>query len=57
MKLGRGQLNKYFAVGGYGSDSADRVELTKKAIERAGALLGEPLDAADVSWWAIRRGM
>jgi len=48
VKLGRAQLNKYFAFGGYGSDSADRVELTKKAIERGGQLLGEPLDAADV---------
>jgi len=48
VKLGRAQLNKYFAFGGYGSDSADRVELTKKAIERGGCLVGEPLDAADV---------
>jgi phosphoglycolate phosphatase len=48
VKLGRAQLNKYFAFGGYGSDSADRVELTKKAIERGGCLLGEPLDPADV---------
>ena len=48
VKLGRAQLNKYFAFGGYGSDSADRVELTKKAIERGGLLVGEPLDAADV---------
>jgi phosphoglycolate phosphatase len=48
VKLGRAQLNKYFAFGGYGSDSADRVELTKKAIERGGKLVGEPLDAADV---------
>ena len=48
VKLGRAQLNKYFAFGGYGSDSPDRVELTKKAIERGGCLTGEPLDAADV---------
>ena len=48
VKLGRAQLNKYFAFGGYGSDSADRVELTKKAIERGGCLVGEPLDPADV---------
>jgi phosphoglycolate phosphatase len=48
VKLGRAQLNKYFAFGGYGSDSPDRVELTKKAIERGGGLLGEPLDPADV---------
>jgi phosphoglycolate phosphatase len=48
VKLGRAQLNKYFSVGGYGSDSSDRVELTKKAIERAGVLKGEPVDPADV---------
>jgi phosphoglycolate phosphatase-like HAD superfamily hydrolase len=48
VKLGRAQLNKYFAFGGYGSDSADRVELTKKAIERGGLMVGEPLDPADV---------
>jgi phosphoglycolate phosphatase-like HAD superfamily hydrolase len=47
-KLGRGQLNRYFAFGGYGSDSGDRIELTKKAIERGGNLVGEPLDPADV---------
>lgn len=48
VKLGRAQLNKYFAFGGYGSDSADRIELTRKAIERGGCLVGEPLDPADV---------
>jgi phosphoglycolate phosphatase len=48
VKLGRAKLNKYFAFGGYGSDSADRIELTRKAIERGGQLVGEPLDAADV---------
>ena len=48
VKLGRAQLNRYFAFGGYGSDSPDRVELTRKAIERGGLLLGEPLDPADV---------
>jgi phosphoglycolate phosphatase-like HAD superfamily hydrolase len=48
VKLGRAQLNKYFAFGGYGSDSPDRVELTKKAIERGGLMVGEPLDPADV---------
>ena len=48
VKLGRGRLNRYFAFGGYGSDSPDRVELTRKAIERAGGLLGETVDPADV---------
>ncbi|MEA2478424.1 MAG: phosphoglycolate phosphatase [Thermoleophilaceae bacterium] len=48
VKLGRAKLNKYFAFGGYGSDSGDRIELTRRAIERGGAILGHPLDAADV---------
>jgi phosphoglycolate phosphatase len=44
IKLARADLNHYFCFGGYGSDSADRTELTRKALERAGTLLGEPLD-------------
>ena len=48
VKLGRAQLNGYFSVGGYGSDSSDRVELTKKAIERVGKQLGRDVDPADV---------
>jgi phosphoglycolate phosphatase-like HAD superfamily hydrolase len=45
IKLARGDLNRYFAFGGYGSDSRDRTELTKKALERAGEVSGGPLDA------------
>jgi phosphoglycolate phosphatase-like HAD superfamily hydrolase len=44
IKLARGNLARWFTFGGYGSDSTDRTELTAKAIERAGTLLGEPLD-------------
>jgi phosphoglycolate phosphatase-like HAD superfamily hydrolase len=44
IKLARGDLNHYFCFGGYGSDSPDRVELTRRAIERAGTVLGEPID-------------
>jgi phosphoglycolate phosphatase-like HAD superfamily hydrolase len=44
MKLARAKLNHYFCFGGYGSDSTDRTELTHRALERAGTLLGEPLD-------------
>jgi phosphoglycolate phosphatase len=44
IKLGRGDLNRYFAFGGYGSDSRDRTELTKKALERGGEVSGAPLD-------------
>src|ERR1700722_13239252 len=38
-KLGRGQLNHYFYVGGYGSDSEDRVELTRAAVTRGKQML------------------
>lgn len=34
IKLGRGDLNKYFAFGGYGSDSSDRTKLTQHAVKR-----------------------
>ena len=48
IKLGRAGLNRYFAVGGYGSDSADRAELTRIAITRCGRLHGHALDPARV---------
>ncbi|HET9197766.1 MAG TPA: HAD family hydrolase [Solirubrobacterales bacterium] len=44
LKLARGDLNKYFAFGGYGSDSRSRTELTEKALERGGEVAGAPLD-------------
>jgi phosphoglycolate phosphatase len=44
MKLERGDLNRFFSFGGYGSDSPDRTELTRRAIERAQAILNKPLD-------------
>ena len=47
IKLARGDLNRYFAFGGYGSDSRDRTELTKKALERGEAVSGHPLDPAE----------
>jgi phosphoglycolate phosphatase len=46
IKLSRGGLNGYFSFGGYGSDSPDRVELTKKALERAELVSGRTLDLA-----------
>jgi phosphoglycolate phosphatase-like HAD superfamily hydrolase len=33
-KLRRGRLDGFFAFGGFGSDSADRAELTRLAVER-----------------------
>jgi phosphoglycolate phosphatase len=44
IKLARGGLNRFFACGGYGSDSRDRTELTRKALERGAAVAGTPLD-------------
>jgi phosphoglycolate phosphatase len=46
VKLARANLNRFFAFGGYGSDSSDRTELTKKAVERGGQVAGKELDAA-----------
>jgi phosphoglycolate phosphatase len=44
IKLARANLNRFFAFGGYGSDSSDRTELTKKALERAELVSGDSLD-------------
>jgi phosphoglycolate phosphatase len=43
IKIMRGDLNRYFAFGGYGSDAADRGELTQAAIDRAAMLHGHAL--------------
>jgi phosphoglycolate phosphatase len=43
FKLARAGLNRYFAFGGYGSDSTDRTELTRRAVERATLLHGDSL--------------
>jgi phosphoglycolate phosphatase-like HAD superfamily hydrolase len=48
IKLARANLGRFFSVGGYGSDSADRGELTRAAIQRAGAILRSPLDPRGV---------
>jgi phosphoglycolate phosphatase len=44
IKLARGDLNRFFTFGGYGSDSRDRTKLTKKAIKRGGEAAGNALD-------------
>jgi phosphoglycolate phosphatase len=46
IKLTRGDLNRFFAFGGYGSDSRDRTELTKRGLERAATVAGAPIDPA-----------
>jgi phosphoglycolate phosphatase-like HAD superfamily hydrolase len=47
-KLHRGGLHRFFCFGGYGSDSADRGELTRVAIRRAEDILGLKLDTCRV---------
>jgi phosphoglycolate phosphatase len=49
IKLARADLNRFFAFGGYGSDSSDRTELTKKALERGGVVAGSPLVAEAIA--------
>jgi phosphoglycolate phosphatase-like HAD superfamily hydrolase len=46
IKLARGDLDKYFSFGGYGSDDRDRVKVTERAIERGGEVVGTPLELA-----------
>jgi phosphoglycolate phosphatase len=46
IKLARANLNRFFGFGGYGSDSRDRTELTRKALERGGVVSGAPVDPA-----------
>jgi phosphoglycolate phosphatase-like HAD superfamily hydrolase len=48
IKIDRAHLNPYFAFGGYGTDSADRAELTRAAITRASTMHGTELDPATV---------
>jgi phosphoglycolate phosphatase-like HAD superfamily hydrolase len=48
IKLERGHLNRYFHFGGYGSDSPDRTELTRKAVERASMILARRLSHDEV---------
>jgi phosphoglycolate phosphatase-like HAD superfamily hydrolase len=51
IKLARARLNRFFSFGGYGSDSADRTELTKAALSRGGLVSGGAL--ADGSCIAV----
>jgi phosphoglycolate phosphatase len=43
IKLARGALNRFFSFGGYGSDSADRTEVTKAALRRGELVSGGTL--------------
>lgn len=51
IKLARAGLNRFFSFGGYGSDSADRTEVTKAALGRGGLVSGGAL--ADGSCIAV----
>jgi phosphoglycolate phosphatase len=46
IKLARGALNRFFSYGGYGSDSSDRIEVTKCALERGRMVSGGTLDTS-----------
>jgi phosphoglycolate phosphatase len=48
MKPARGGLNRFFSFGGYGADSRNRGELTRRAIDRAGQIHGHTLDSRRV---------
>jgi phosphoglycolate phosphatase len=43
IKLARGGLNRFFSCGGYGSDAADRTEVTEAALRRADLVSGGTL--------------
>jgi phosphoglycolate phosphatase len=40
IKLSRAHLNRFFSFGGYGSDSADRTEVTRAALARGALVSG-----------------
>lgn len=46
IKLARANLNRFFSFGGFGSDSPDRTELTRRALERGSVVFGGQLDLA-----------
>ncbi len=47
VKLARAGLNRFFAFGGYGSDSSDRTEVTRAALSRATTVAGDHLTPED----------
>ena len=51
IKLARAGLNRFFSFGGYGSDSADRTEVTEAALGRGALVSGGAL--ADGSCLAV----
>ena len=47
IKLARANLNRFFSFGGYGSDSTDRTELTRRAVERGALVSGGTLEPSE----------
>jgi phosphoglycolate phosphatase len=45
-QLARADLNRFFAFGGYGSDANERVDVCRKALDRAQEAAGGELDRA-----------
>jgi phosphoglycolate phosphatase len=48
IKLERGHLNRYFPVGGFGTDSRDRHEITRIAIARVSTMHGRDIQPSEV---------
>jgi phosphoglycolate phosphatase len=48
IKLERGDLNRYFEFGGFGSDSEDRTGLVRRAAEKAGDKNGASIPASNI---------
>jgi phosphoglycolate phosphatase len=44
VKLSRADLNRFFSFGGYGSDADERVDVCRKALDRAAQAAGGNLD-------------
>jgi len=47
IKLKRGDLNRFFEFGGYGSDSEDRAALVRRAAEKAASKTGMAIENAN----------
>ena len=48
IKLERGNLNRFFPIGGFGSDSSDRTILLKIAVQRAEEYFGQNFSPSQV---------
>src|SRR5262245_7109864 len=48
IKLERGNLNRYFPFGGFGSDAENRTELVRRAAEKGARLRGHAIEPDNV---------